>query len=121
MKFLLDANVRHAVGIFLQLAGHDVRFIAGTREHGLADHEVLSLAGQEGRIIITNDKDFGELVFRRGYKHKGVILFRLTDESGPSFATRLTNILEVYGETIKNRFLVITDEHIRFRDVTAKR
>jgi len=46
----------------------------------IEDHEVLEIARAEDRILITNDKDFGELIYRQQLEHTGVILFRLRDE-----------------------------------------
>ncbi len=115
MKFLLDANVRYAIGTLLQSLGHDVQFLAGTPEHSLSDHEVLELALREGRVLITNDKDFGQLIFRQQLPHSGVILFRLSDESRDSYISRLKSILEMYHSRLADHFVVVTDGHVRLR------
>ncbi|TAL20706.1 hypothetical protein EPN90_00085 [Patescibacteria group bacterium] len=115
MKFLLDANVRHSVGTFLESEGYDVRFLAGTAEHGLSDSDALALATRESRILITNDKDFGQLIFRQKLPHKGVILFRLSEESRASYLGRLKSIVEMYNDRLVDHFVVVTDEHVRFR------
>ncbi|EKD33263.1 MAG: hypothetical protein ACD_76C00057G0008 [uncultured bacterium] len=115
MKFLLDANVRYAIGTFLQSKGHEVRFLAGTSDRALSDNEVLDLAHQQGRVLITNDKDFGHLIFRQQLPHSGVILFRLSDESRESYISRSSAILDMYGERLQNHFVVVTDDHVRYR------
>ncbi len=67
--------------------------------------------------LVTNDKDFGELVFRSGQAHAGVILLRLHDES-PSNRTRVVQaVLQQCGEALPGRFVVATDTHIRVRPV----
>ena len=77
VKFLLHESSEHRLAAFLQEQGHDVKSIAHDYPNALSDTEVLELAGRDARILITNDKDFGELVFKRGLRHHGVILLRL--------------------------------------------
>ncbi len=77
MRFLLDESAEYRIATFLRQAGHDVTAIAYDHPQGLADIEVLRIAEAERRILITNDRDFGELIFRRGLSHSGVIYFRL--------------------------------------------
>jgi hypothetical protein len=60
MRFLLDENADARLVSYLTDQGHDVTQIATDYPSGLPDEQVLSLAHQEGRILITNDKDFGE-------------------------------------------------------------
>jgi len=115
MKFLVDANVRYSVGIFLQSSGHNVQFIAGTSLHNLADADILNIAQQQSRIVLTNDKDFGHLAYYRNLPHTGIILFRLNNESRSNYEQRLKTILELYGDRLQNHFLVVTDDHIRYR------
>lgn len=115
MRFLIDANIRLSVSVFLKEEGHDVRVLAGTPDHDLSDKEVLSLAVSEKRIILTNDKDFGTLIFFQRRKHSGVVLFRLTDESGEHYQKRLEHALGHFGDRLESHFMVITDFHTRFR------
>src|SRR6266699_58426 len=78
MKFLLDENIDARLLPFLQELGHDVTSVAKDYFYGLFDEDVLAMAHQEHRILITNDRDFGELIFRQQLPHSGIILFRLT-------------------------------------------
>jgi predicted nuclease of predicted toxin-antitoxin system len=57
----------------LRAAGHDVIWIAETSP-GSPDEEVIEQATQSGRVLITEDRDFGELVFARAYSTAGVLL-----------------------------------------------
>lgn len=63
---------------YLEEQGYDVKYISGPLA-GIPDEEVMDIAIQEDRIIITFDSDFGELVFKVGYKPKGVVFFRWQD------------------------------------------
>ncbi len=64
MKFLLDESADFPLASFLKQLGHDVTAIAHDYPHALKDREVLSIAREEQRILIANDRDFGELIFR---------------------------------------------------------
>lgn len=67
-------------------AGMDANYV-GDVVRGSPDGEVLKHAEEGGRILVTNDKDFGELVFRRGKPSSGVILLRL-ERDIPSVRTK---------------------------------
>lgn len=77
MKFLTDENLGRKVPQYLREAGYDVISCL----QGSSDIEVLQLANKEERVLITLDKDFGELVFKEKLIHKGVIFLRLRKES----------------------------------------
>jgi predicted nuclease of predicted toxin-antitoxin system len=72
MKFLLDESADYPLAQFLRDVGHDVTAIAHDHPHALKDAEVLKIAVSERRVLIINDRDFGELVFRRRLGHAGV-------------------------------------------------
>ncbi len=80
MKFITDENLGIQVPQYLKDLGYDV--ISAT-EVALSkpDSDILAIANKEGRILLTTDKDFGELVFKEKLIHSGVILLRLKDES----------------------------------------
>jgi predicted nuclease of predicted toxin-antitoxin system len=77
MKFLLDQSTDARLVTHLKHLGHDVTRIGSHYPPGLPDQEVLALAKQKQRILITDDRDFGELVFRLHLPHAGVIFLRL--------------------------------------------
>jgi len=79
MKFLLDANVEYRLAHFLASLGHDVKTIAHDYPAYLSDKTVLSCAVEEQRILITNDRDFGELIFRQQLSHTGIHLISLEE------------------------------------------
>ncbi len=77
MRFLLDESMELRVGRFLRSLGHDVTAIVRDYTRSIADKDVLSLGHDEGRVLVTNDRDFSFLVFNEFRPHSGVILFRL--------------------------------------------
>jgi predicted nuclease of predicted toxin-antitoxin system len=73
---LADENVIGAVVTRLRADGHDVEWIAELAP-SIADVDVLSRAVAGGRVLLTDDKDFGELVVLESRPHRGVVLLRL--------------------------------------------
>jgi predicted nuclease of predicted toxin-antitoxin system len=78
MRFLADESVERKVVEKLREEGFEVISVADIVA-GLPDEAVLALARQKQAVLITADKDFGELVYRRGALHEGVVLIRLGD------------------------------------------
>lgn len=79
MKFLIDECTGPAVAKWLMKKGYNV-FSVFEETPGISDDAVLDRAREENRILITNDKDFGEKIYRQQKSHQGVILLRLKNE-----------------------------------------
>lgn len=114
MKFLLDENADFPLGHFLKGLGHDVTAIAHDYPAALKDSQVLAIALREQRILITNDLDFGELIFRQRLPHSGIILFRLGDESLATKSIWLKHVIDNHTHELK-QFLVISERGVRVR------
>lgn len=80
MKFITDENLGVKIPNYLKSLGYDVLSVTNVAL-SKPDTDILKLANQENRILITADKDFGELVFKEKLIHSGVILLRLKNES----------------------------------------
>jgi len=78
------------------------------------DDEVIAKAFAENWILITNDKDFGEKIYRERRLHKGVVLFRLEDERAANKIAILQRLLEGYAGQLTDQFVVVTERQIRF-------
>jgi predicted nuclease of predicted toxin-antitoxin system len=115
MKFLLDESAELRLASTLEEAGHDVTVIARDYPHALPDHEVLEIACDEQRVLITNDRDFGELIFRQRLPHYGVIYFRLPDQPVVEKAETLRRILRDYSDQL-SKFIVVTENDVRVRE-----
>ena len=121
MKFLLDANVEYRLARFLASLGHDVKTIAHDYPAYLSDETVLSSAVEEQRILITNDRDFGELIFRQQLHHTGIVLFRLKNSKD---ITEKLHWLETLLTTYKHdlhQYLVVTQHGVRIRKTSTLR
>lgn len=105
MKFLADENLGILVPKFLREKGFDVVSIF-EKARGADDRKVLQLANKERRILITLDKDFGELIFKEKLIHTGVILLRLKDESVENKMMVLEKILKS-RKSYSGKFTVI--------------
>ncbi|MGT2438488.1 DUF5615 family PIN-like protein [Bradyrhizobium betae] len=112
MLWLADECVAASLVRGLRGTGHDVRYIAEFAA-SLSDVEVIALASREGRLLLTADKDFGELVFRRGKAVPGLVLLRIDPENGPLVQTRLLEAVDRFGQGLFGRYIVI--DEVRFR------
>jgi len=113
MRFLVDECTGPAIARWLRAQQHDV-FSVYEEARGMDDDEVIQRAFVENRILITNDKDFGEKVYRERLPHKGVILLRLADERSAIKIDVLERLLSVYADRIAGQFVVVTETKIRF-------
>ena len=115
MRFLLDENAEFRIAHFLHSEGHDVTAVAHDYPHALADTEVLRIAEIERRVLITNDRDFGELIFLNRLPHAGVIYFRLRlSTTADDKIARLREVLSTHGQEL-DQFLVVTERNVRVR------
>lgn len=80
----------------------------------MTDDEVLAKAFSGNWILITNDKDFGEMVFRERRNHHGVVFLRLDDERATNKIEVLRRLLESYSEKLPEKFVVTTETKVRF-------
>jgi predicted nuclease of predicted toxin-antitoxin system len=80
----------------------------------MEDDEVIRKAYEESWILVTNDKDFGEKVYRERRPHRGVLLMRLEDERANNKIQVLTRLLEGYADSLAGKFVVVTETHVRF-------
>lgn len=112
MKLLVDESTGPGVARWLHTRGHEV-FSVYDESPGITDQEICRFAYDGGWLIITNDKDFGELVFKNRLPHHGVVLLRLVDETIANKIFVLRRILDEYGEQIKGRFTVVSESGIR--------
>ena len=114
MNFLADENFPRPAVQALRQAGLDVLWIAECRA-GAPDDEVLALSVSTSRVLLTFDKDFGELAYhQRLPAHCGIVLFRLTPQS-PDEAALLAVAAIRSLESWVGHFSVVTRQSIRMR------
>ncbi len=113
MRFLVDECTGPAVAHWLRSRPHEV-FSVYEDARGMRDEDVLAKAFSEGWIVITNDKDFGELIFRERRPHRGVVFLRLDDERVASKINAVGRVLATYSDQLADAFVVVTERKVRF-------
>ena len=114
MKYLANENIPLSSYRILMLKGWDIKHV-GEENVGISDEAVMELAKSEGRIIIAFDSDYGELVFRLGYKPPGVIYFRIQNFRPDEPAHILIELIEEKELEVNQLFTVIDESQIRQR------
>jgi predicted nuclease of predicted toxin-antitoxin system len=113
MKLLLDTCVWGGATTELNAAGHDAIW-AGSWPNDPGDDEILKEAYREGRILVTADKDFGELAIVRKLPHPGIV--RLVGFSGRKQGAACLRALDLYGQELQNGAIVTVEpDRVRIR------
>ena len=112
MKFLADESCPGPAIRALREAGHDVIAIAETAA-GATDEEVLDRSLIEGRVLITEDRDFGNLVYARGRQSAGVILLRFPNSARQAKPATLLEAIAVLGSRLQSAFTVVEPGRVR--------
>jgi predicted nuclease of predicted toxin-antitoxin system len=119
LRILANENVPGEAIDALRLLGHDVVWVR-TQAPGSPDEAVLAQAQAENRIVVTFDKDFGELAFRQGLPATcGVILFRTTTHSPSQTTARILAALQS-GLEWTGYFSVVENDSIRMNPMEIK-
>ncbi len=114
MRIVADENVSATVVRELRARGHDVVSVKESMRSS-PDRTILERAGEEKRLVITHDKDFGALAFRWGLPAtSGVILFRLAGKDPDVDNERILHVLEQRADWA-GHFSVVTEDRIRIR------
>jgi len=114
VKLLADVGVGKAVEDWLRAQGHDVLAVRDL-DPRLPDEEILEQAVREHRLILTMDKDFGELVHRSGKRHAGVLLLRLEAADSRTKVEVVRRIFERHGTKLPGKFAVYRRGRLRIR------
>lgn len=114
MKFLADEGVDIAIVKGLRAVGFDVYYVI-EEIRSLSDDELLRTAYSENRVLITRDKDFGELVFRLHMLHTGVVLVRLEGYNTQERSKIVCKVISQYQDQLNGAFTVIQPNAVRIR------
>ncbi len=116
MKFVADENFPRPALEALRKAGWEV-FSVAEENPGIPDEDVAALCADQQGILLTFDKDFGELIFRHGLPvGKGVVLFRMTPQT-PEEAADVALMLVESVPDLDGTFCVVTRDRIRVRPI----
>jgi len=112
MRFLVDECTGTKVAHYLREQSHEV-FSVYEEARGLDDDAIIQKAFAENWILITNDKDFGEKVYRERHPHHGVIFLRLEDERAANKIEVLRKLIESHADNLKDQFVTVTESRVR--------
>ena len=112
MRFLADESCDACMIRILRANDHDVIAVCDGHQ-GASDSTVIDLAVGMSRILVTEDKDFGQLVHASGHGHSGVILLRYPFQLRHHIAEQLSTVVRNRGESLSRSFTVIEPGRIR--------
>ncbi|HEY2414364.1 MAG TPA: DUF5615 family PIN-like protein [Pirellulaceae bacterium] len=114
MNLLADECCDALLVSALRNDGHDVLYIKEVAA-GADDQAVLQLAASQQRILLTEDKDFGELVVRLKLPAYGIVLLRINPAATTLKLTRLRDLLTNHAHRLPGNFVVLDEAKARFR------
>lgn len=112
MRFLADESCDFSVVRALRAAGHDVSAVSEIAL-GATDDVVMGLARHERRVLITEDKDFGQLVFAAGLPASGVIFVRYPVSARSVLPQVVVDLVKAEQEKLFGAFVVVQPSRIR--------
>jgi len=116
MRFLADMGISPQSVVFLQGLGHDAVHLHTGGLDRLGDSSVLDKAREEGRILLTHDLDFGELVAASGARLPSIVVFRLRNMRPDRVNRHLERIASQYSELLEQGAIIsVTEGQIRAR------
>jgi predicted nuclease of predicted toxin-antitoxin system len=113
-QLVADESVDYQIVKELRQVGFSVLAIVEISP-SISDADVLRLAVENNAVLITEDKDFGELVYRFGMKHCGILLIRLIEFSSGEKAKITTSVIQKHLNELRNVFAVLNDNKLRIR------
>lgn len=120
MRWLVDECVSVSLVARLREAGHDAAYVAEIAP-STDDDAVLDMAIRERRLLLTEDKDFGELIFGATERPTfGVVMLRIRDERAAVRWPRLKEVIERYGERLFGAFTVVGEARTRMRTIIPR-
>jgi len=120
MIFFADESLDRQIIIRLRQDGHVV-FDVTEMDPGISDDKVLSMAKDSKAILLTADRDFGDLVFHQGRLTEGIILIRLSGLPSTKKAEIVSTIISQHAKEFQQAFSVITPGSIRIRTIDSLR
>jgi predicted nuclease of predicted toxin-antitoxin system len=112
LRFLADESCDFAVVRALRAEGYDVLAVSEVT-HRSDDRDLIEQANRENRIVLTEDKDFGWLVFASHVDSAGVVLIRFPGNLRQTLAQTITQLAREQAEQLLNAFVVVQPGHIR--------
>ena len=119
MRFLANENFPLPSVHLLRDAGHDVRSIS-EESPGIPDEQVLARAVADDRVILTFDRDYGELIYRSKLPSAAVLYLRYDPNTPQEPAHHVLRVLQITNLMLTNRFTVADREQVRQRPLPVR-
>jgi predicted nuclease of predicted toxin-antitoxin system len=119
MNIVADESVDFGIIALLRQKGISITSIAED-SFGIKDEEVLAIAVSKQSLLITEDKDFGELTYRLRLEHKGILLIRLGDLPRLERIQIAAQIIEKHYSDLYNNFSVLDKKGVRIKTAHKK-
>lgn len=114
MNLFADEGIDRQIVVQLRLEGHAVLYVAEF-EPGISDDVVFDKANQTNALLVTADKDFGEMAFRQGSVRAGVVLLRLAGLSPGPKADIVSAVVREHENELTGSFSVVSPGMVRIR------
>ena len=114
MILVADESVDRPIVERLRQDGHDTTYVAELSP-SINDDQVLQEANIRRALLLTEDKDFGELAYRLGRAHGGIVLIRLAGLPGATKGDTVAKVLEDFAAELPGAFTVISPGAVRIR------
>jgi predicted nuclease of predicted toxin-antitoxin system len=112
VRFLVDECAGPFLAAWLTQRGHDV-FSVFASSRGADDDWILNKANTDERILVTNDKGFGEKIFRAKASHHGVVLLRLSNETPKAKVAVFERLLSSFSDRLEGAYVVVSEKKVR--------
>ena len=119
MKLLADESVDFGLVRALRAARFDVQAVVEL-EPGISDTEVARRAYADGRLLLTEDKDFGQLVYASGASAHGVMFLRFPAASRLEMISSVVDVLERFSDRLAGHFVVVQPGKIRISQLRVQ-
>lgn len=119
VKFLADEGFSLPIASILRDKGYDVEWV-GDIAPGADDTKIFEISRKDSRIILTEDKDFGELAVRFNHKTSGIILLRIDLDQKGLREKKILELFRNFSDKLKGHIVVIDREKFRFRRIRTK-
>lgn len=118
MKLLLDENVAFSTTTLCRDLGYNIKHVKEDALEGRDDKTLLALAVAENRVLLSFDKDFGNLLSFPLSSHFGVIVIEMRDQRPQAVNRRLSQVLPILDETdLTGKLIILRDGDIRVRSL----
>jgi len=119
MRFKVDESLHLEIAVLLRERGHDALTVFDQGHRGRSDRDIANLSQSEGRVLISLDLDFSNILMFPPEKYPGLIVLRLRKKSRSAVRRIVTRVLDhLDKEPLAGRLWVVDEHRIRIHRVS---